>query len=557
MIKKYISALRSTKDSFKGKEKQLLFWIIVRGLSLTFTPIIFPLTIKIMFDAVQTSNNERTLTTCLLVVLYIIPVYLINYYICYYSDTWVIKQVYLWMKTNIEKVSLLPYEIVSRRYDTGELQNCVISGSWAGIQAWVHLFRLISPTISVVVLAGFFVSYSYFFLFLVIVVSVIDIIINELEARGRYKISKKINENGIEREQKIGEIVNKIEYICMNGFYDIVIKDYKDTQNRIWEQEKKNTILSVLFETLNEVLERTVTCMLAFSLFRFNLTGQLSSGAIGSAQTIFDNLRERIKYVKSQTEVTVGKVNPIDRLNALIRIDNERQEEGRIVNEDTKVAISIKDVTFSVAGVKILDGLNLTVNKKEKVAIIGNNGSGKTSFMRIIAGLYTPDIGRVHIYEEKEKPSISYAPSSSLLFDEVSAMENIEMANNANSVTGKELIDAFELRDVLNNKARQLSGGQAQKVNIARSLVKSSKIVLMDEPTASLDEKNASKVGEMMRSVNETLVYITHDPKMLKYADRVVVFDKGKIVFVGKYNELIKSDCYIQWYKGREKSELA
>lgn len=551
MIKKYIWALRMTREAFRGKEVGLVFWIIVRGLSLACSPIVFPLTIKILFDTLQIGDNIRTLNTCLIIILYILPVYLLNYYISYFSDAWVIKNVYEWMKNNLHNVTTLSYDKVNKSYDTGNLQNCVISGSWAGIQAWVHLFRLISPIVTVIVLISFVVSYSPYFLIFVGVITFLDVAINEFEAKKRHEIYKEINKNSIIREEKIGEIVNKIEYICMNNMYKVVVDEYRLVQKEIWAKEQDNIICTILFESINEVLERTVTCFLVHILFDLKPILQMTAGAIGSINTIFDNLRERVKYVKSQTEATVSKVRPIERLNTLMNMNcTDMVAKRKVVHTDDKFLIKGDGVAYVVGGLKILDNINIVIERGEKIAIIGKNGSGKSTFIRLLAGLYTPTMGQIiFISNEQRDVIVSYAPSSSLLFREVSVFDNIGMGRNAETdLDEMTLINNFGLSDIKTNYANQISGGQAQRTNIARSMFKQADLYLLDEPTASLDKEWTLFVAETLQQyINKTIVFITHKPILLDYVNRVIILDKGMIVYDGGVSECKNCVQYNQW----------
>ena len=383
------------------------------------------------------------------------------------------------------------------------------------------------------------------------IVTFLDIAINEFEAKKRYEIYVGINNNNIKREQRIGEIVTKIEYICMNDMYSFVIDDYRRVQVEIWRKEKENTLCTFFFEAINEVVERTVTSLLVFKLYDFMSILQLSAGAIGSANIIFDNLRQRIKYVKSQTEATVSKVKPIDRLNTLMNINCEDMDKKRkTIYDNSERQFLLNGVSYLIADTHILDGINIEIKRKEKVAVIGKNGSGKSTFLKLLAGLYTPSSGEIQIINSQDAESvISYAPAAALMFRDVSVLENMEMSvNERPSIDVAYLIERLGLSVLVNNNAGQISGGQAQRVNVVRSALKDANIYLMDEPTASLDKESSVVIGEIIRSVIEgTIIFITHNPLMLDYADRVVIFDNGQIVYDGDPHDCKYCEYYSRW----------
>jgi putative ABC transport system ATP-binding protein len=201
--------------------------------------------------------------------------------------------------------------------------------------------------------------------------------------------------------------------------------------------------------------------------------------------------------------------------------------------------------------VPILHGIDLLVEKGEFVAIMGPSGSGKSTLMNLIGCLDRPTDGNVFLMG-KDTRSISDNELAELrgfeigfvfqnfnLIPRLSAYENVLMPTYSNSkaylnneARARELLEMVGLDDRLDHKPTELSGGQRQRVAIARSLINDPSLILADEPTGNLDTKTSAEVMDIFSSLHRdgcTIVMITHDPEMEKYADRVVYIRDGYI----------------------------
>lgn len=200
-----------------------------------------------------------------------------------------------------------------------------------------------------------------------------------------------------------------------------------------------------------------------------------------------------------------------------------------------------------------LNGLDLSFGRGEFAGLIGPSGSGKTTLLNIIGSLDTPSEGEVRVID-KSISTLSNKQSAKLrnkhigfifqtynLLPVYTVYENVEFALLLQSLSGDErkkaVMDALEwvgLTDKVKSKPAMLSGGECQRVAIARSMVKRPEIVLADEPTANLDSKNSHHILQTMkklnRELNTTFVFATHDEKVMQYLDRIVSLEDGKVI---------------------------
>ena len=200
---------------------------------------------------------------------------------------------------------------------------------------------------------------------------------------------------------------------------------------------------------------------------------------------------------------------------------------------------------------RALDGVNLSVEQGEFVAIVGTSGSGKSTLLNMIGGLDVPTSGQV-VVDGKElsklkdeeltvfrRRKIGFIFQNYNLVPVLNVFENIVLpveldGNKVDKKFMNEVVQMLGLEDKLNNMPNNLSGGQQQRVAIARALVSKPAIVLADEPTGNLDSMTSSDVLSLLKvtstKVPQTLVMITHNNEIAQLADRIIRIEDGKIV---------------------------
>lgn len=217
--------------------------------------------------------------------------------------------------------------------------------------------------------------------------------------------------------------------------------------------------------------------------------------------------------------------------------------------------IQVEDVHkfYSLGETKVhaLRGVDLTIMPGEFVAIMGSSGSGKSTFMNMLGCLDKPTSGRyllegtdVAALQKKQLAEIrnrklGFVFQGFNLLSRTTALENVElptlyahMDKAARFARAKEVLQMVGLGDRLDHFPSQLSGGQQQRVAIARALVNRPSILLADEPTGNLDSRTSVEIMQIFQELNDaglTIVVVTHEPDIARYAKRIVVFRDGKI----------------------------
>ncbi|MFD5391458.1 ABC transporter ATP-binding protein [Streptomyces sp. NPDC127074] len=198
-----------------------------------------------------------------------------------------------------------------------------------------------------------------------------------------------------------------------------------------------------------------------------------------------------------------------------------------------------------------LDGADFSIHPGEVVAVMGPSGSGKSTLLHCLAGIVRPDSGTVH-YNGRELTAMSDSERSGLrrgefgfvfqfgqLVPELSCVENVALPLRLNGTKRKEAearaeswMERLEVADVAHKRPGEVSGGQGQRVAVARSLVTGPRVLFADEPTGALDSLNGERVMELLteaaRESRTAVVLVTHEARVAAYSDREVVVRDGK-----------------------------
>ena len=211
--------------------------------------------------------------------------------------------------------------------------------------------------------------------------------------------------------------------------------------------------------------------------------------------------------------------------------------------------ITLKDITKNYGSRRILDGINMEISQGDFICIFGKSGGGKSTLLNIMGTLETYDVGAVRCFSiddpvknsrkgaELRRYKIAYLFQNFALVDRMTVKENMLLASRYASIKNKneaieEALSRVGIEEKLNSKVFELSGGEQQRVALARNLVKPFEILLADEPTGSLDRDNKEMVMKNLLALNDegkTVVVVSHDEDFKRIAKKNYVIKDGKI----------------------------
>lgn len=208
----------------------------------------------------------------------------------------------------------------------------------------------------------------------------------------------------------------------------------------------------------------------------------------------------------------------------------------------------VKEYITGETKIRALNDANFSVKKGELAVILGSSGAGKTTALNILGGMDTPTSGAVWVdgkdiakYKKKEltgyrRMDIGFVFQFYNLVPNLTALENVELAAQVckNSLDAEKTLEKVGLGERMGNFPSQLSGGEQQRVSIARALAKNPKLLLCDEPTGALDYNTGKQILQLLqdtcRKDNITVILITHNSALAPMADRLIRFKSGKVV---------------------------
>lgn len=215
--------------------------------------------------------------------------------------------------------------------------------------------------------------------------------------------------------------------------------------------------------------------------------------------------------------------------------------------------IIAKNIHKAYKELEILKGVNLEINSGEVVSIVGSSGAGKTSLLSILGTLDRPNAGELFydgqdVFKWNDKKlsafrnqNIGFVFQFHQLLPEFTALENVCIpawiagkGRKETELRAMELLDTFNLKDRVQHKPSELSGGEQQRVAVARALINKPRVVLADEPSGNLDSENARELHQLFfklrKELNQTFVIVTHNAELAEMADRKLQMKDGKIL---------------------------
>ena len=351
------------------------------------------------------------------------------------------------------------------------------------------------------------------------------------------------------------EIFNSIREIKVfnkkDFFVDNFIKKYSPLG---YLAVKQQTFYAVIKQSY-EMVTLFAFCILVFYLSSQNYSNQEILTTIG----IFAIAAFRLLPLFSRLLLGVQDIKfYLPSINHLYEEFNELNKNIRLIgnlnqskNLNIKDSIDIKNISYSYdKDKKILDNISLKINKNDKIGIFGKSGSGKSTFVDIVFGLISPNNGSIYIDDKKLdlendifNYKLGYVSQSSYLLDDT-VQKNIAFGLNSEEIDQELILKSIQtaqmndwlngtkngLETIIGENGKMISGGERQRIGIARTLYFDTEFIVLDEPTSSLDEETTNKFLDVLQSLkNKTIIMISHQKNNLSICNKIYEMKNGKL----------------------------
>lgn len=464
------------------------------------------------------------------------------------------------IKTSVKKLIHKPLGYFDDK-ESGRIRNVIVSGASETHSFLAHQIPDMAMTIiSPIVLLVFFFMFNWKLGLASMIPMIIGMILMSAMMTSETKKMKDEYYAGLsELSSQTVEYVRGIPVVktfaqsveSFNKLYSLIIK----IKDGVLQLTMSYTNKMSWFETVST---STAFFLVPVALLLIKCNGNLSNVVADSVIYFLIGPTFAVFIMRSATITQFSYFAEL----ALNKIENILEFDDFMYGDKTSsdVGIEFKNVSFSYGGENVLDSISFKVNKGERVALVGSSGSGKTTVARLAARFYDTKSGEIFIgginIKDFEKESlmkkIAFVFQNSKLF-KMSLRENLligkpdatdeEIESALINSGSKEIIERLEngLDTVYGTKGTYFSGGEAQRLSIARAFLKDADIIILDEATAFADPENEHLIQESFKklSKNKTTLMIAHRLSTVIDADKILVIDKGKIIEEGKHADLI------------------
>lgn len=467
------------------------------------------------------------------------------------------------LRMTIGQLLDLPYSYFSNR-SKGELVYRINSNSYI-------------RQILIEQVIGLIIDIFFFFLYLVamflysrvlcvftLLVTILLFVFSYINA----KINRKITQNEIviltKSQDIINEIVNNIFTIKSTNSQNNMYSKWENNFNEQIRMEKEKAKYASIFSNIPQTIQVFYPLVIFFIGYSLTLKQQISLGGVIAFSVIGSSfLNPMLSIMNSYSQLLMVKIY-LDRLLDILETPNETSLLGNKMLSNYSGSIVLNNVSYRYSRFSevAISNINLRIKANEKIAIVGASGSGKSTLLKLMACLYEPTSGDIYydtsnvkslnIHNLREK--IGIVLQENVLFNGT-FRDNITMGRDFSTDEILKSIDVTNLKDLINTfplgletniseSGQNLSGGQRQKISIARTIISNPKVIFLDEPTSALDNNSENIIMDYLFNMKSTLVVVAHRLSTIQKFDKIIVIDKGKIVEIGTHDELLKNNSY-------------
>ena len=447
-------------------------------------------------------------------------------------------------------------------HKTGSLiSRLVRSGGAVERMTDVFLFNFAPLLLQLVVVSASLIYFSWISGVIVVATMIVFIAYSFLMQR----IQEGPNIDAISAEDtekaNISDIFTNIDSIKYFGKENSIKSRFKKLSETTKKAALKHWHYFRWMDAIQGLILSTGTFFLVYVSLRQFLAGQITIGTVSFIYMVYGGLMGHLFGFVHGIRNFYRAMADFEVLFEYNKIDNAIKDEPGAKNLNIRKGnVEFDSVGFKYGNRKLFNNFDLKIRENQKVALVGHSGCGKTSLIKLLYRLYDVNSGSINIdgkdirkfNQESLRGEMSIVPQEAILFDDT-IYNNVKFSNP--SANRKEVIKAmrfaqldkivsnFPLKEntVVGERGVKLSGGEKQRVSIARAILADKKVLVLDEATSALDSETEAEIQKDLKKLMEgrTSIIIAHRLSTIMHADKIVVMDKGKIVQMGTHRQLI------------------
>lgn len=572
---KYTKTLRRLLGDAIRADRKMILYILFACILGAFAPLVLSLMPKLIVGVVENPGTDAIRRILLISLGFFVLEFLVEGVSLYCSNQVIVvanKTRFELMNEQNKKMASVDYKYISDRsiFKMYGMAFEATSGDWGGVTGMLREFARIAPIILSLILIGGVIT----------VLSPLTGALLLLYAITYAYAQRKANKEVTDNDAEINKIIDEIRYynktagdfksgkeIRLFNLKDMILNAYKNVIDK-----RKSFSLRAVNKTFRKSLLSVIILIIAQGIFAYTLILSFKNGSVDTGSFLmyltlmlqFVLLADRA--IEDYEFYVVNQTIYVENLYDLLETDKLNITHGDRDKLSGAVDIEFKNVTFAYPNTdkKVLDNLSFKIDKNETIALVGNNGEGKSTIINLLVRLFRPDEGEillngVNINEFKEEELYKMF---ACIFQQVNIYpytlgNNISMHETYDLERAKRAIEDVGLKERIEEEknayernmshevakdALELSGGQEQKLAISRAVYKDSPILILDEPTANLDALAEHEIYSKLNDLREdrTSIYISHRLSSTKFCDRIILLKGGKIFEEGTHDELMK-----------------
>lgn len=467
----------------------------------------------------------------------------------------------------LSKALYVPYSKGSL-YHSGDLSNRLFRDVGVSVGMLLELGGwLPSSVVTGIVAFAYLAILSWRVAFLTLASGVLSFYIPRFFDQKIYNLSQQINVDRSNLRSHMQETLQATDVIKSNNLQMWAKTRHSKYRNRVYQGEIKLGLLRAYASSSTSIVAEIISLVIGWIIVILAIEGEISAGVLLSAILLVNRVQRPFDHVSYLYSGLQQKISSADRVLEILDLPVEKLKSSETLSKTDKtketegVILSFKDITFAFSEDQkpLFKGLSFELKKGEVVGLVGPSGSGKTTLAKIALGFFQPQDGKVEVLGDSLfkdpiglREFMAYVPQNPYLFAGT-VRENLTLGDS--SISDQRIIEVLKLANAwefvakldkgleadIAESGKDLSGGEKQRIALARAFLKNAELVILDEPTSALDNENQVLINEAIERLckNSSSLVIAHRLSTLKNADRILVLDQGKIVEEGTHRELL------------------